>query len=619
MAVGAADRVIANRYALKTALGPSELGTVWHAQDTLLGREVVVREMVFPPWLAGPERRATQASVLAQAGAVARLSHPGIVTLFDVVADHHGIFIVTELVQAPTLADLVAAEGPLPPLRVAELGAEMASVLEVAHRGGIVHRDVKPANVMVREDGGARLAGFGVTPLPGVPQLAAAALALGSPFYMAPEQARGRPSGPAADVWALGATMFFAVEGQPPFDKGSLVRTLAAVADEDPRPMLRAGPLAPLLTALLVKNPDDRLSASRVRIWLRWLVTVAHTHTSSELHLTQAPGGAIPRSPTRSPSARPQPATTPVAPMATAGTSPLWAPASDPAKAPTVEPATGMAVAQPRRGPLLPPAPPVHRRTGGWTAGVLALLVMGGLLLAWLPGVLRPDPAGENRAAPPATGASVRVESDEDRAASARGTRGGGAGATRSAPSTSGEPAATRPTSSTPKDPATTQAPTPSTRVVSPGGLPAGWRGFTNRAGNNRVGVPPGFRVRTRERYNAAVLEEQGAARRMFTVRSQSPSAPLPQASRDYRAWARRNLTSFREVRYAENQTYAGHRPAVVFEYLAVRDGRRVRVSHINVKGRTWGYNVEFIAPADRWDTSQTLARQFEQAFRPLG
>ena len=249
---------------------------------------------------------------------------------------------------------------------------------------------------------------------------------------------------------------------------------------------------------------------------------------------------------------------------------------------------------------------------------MLALLVLGGLLLAWLPGALRPDRAGENRAAPPTTIASARVESDKDRAASARGTSDGGAGATRSAPSTTREPVATRPTPSTRKDPAT-QTATPSTRVVSPGGLPAGWRTFTNRAGNNRVGVPPGFGVRTRERYNAAVLEEQGGARRVFTVRSQSPSALLPQASRDYRAWARRNLAGFREVRYAENQTYAGHRPAVVFEYLAVREGRRVHVSHINVKGRTWGYNVEFKVPAAQWDDSQELARQFERAFQPLG
>ena len=618
MAVGAADRVIANRYALKTGLGPSELGTVWHAQDTLLGREVVVREIVFPPWLDGPERRATQASVLRQAGAVARLSHPGVVTVFDVVADHHGIFIVTELVQAPTLADLVRAEGPLPSLRVAEIGAEVASVLEVAHSAGIVHRDVKPANVMVRKDGGVRLAGFGVTPLQGVPQLAAAALALGSPAYMAPEQARGRPSGPAADVWALGATIFFAVEGEPPFDKGTLVRTLAAVVKEDPRPTRRSGPLEALLPALLAKNPEDRLSASKVRIWLRWLVNVAHAPPPSEVPSTQAPGGPIPQSPARS-SSIPQPPKTPVEPTVTVGRSPLEAPASHPATAPTVGPSTGTAAAQPRRGPVLPPAPPVRRPIRRWTASVLALLVMGGLLLAWLGGALRPDRAVENRAAPPATSASARVESDEDRVASARGTRGGGTGTTRPAPSTSREPTTTRPTLSARKEPAATQAPTPSTRVISPGGLPVGWRVFTNQAGNNRVGVPPGFQARTRQRYHATVLEEHGGGRRVFTVRSQTPSAPLPQASRDYRAWARRNFSGFREVRYVEDQTYAGHRPAVLFEYQAVRDGRRVHVRHINVKGRTWGYNVEFIVPAGQWDASQRLARHFEHAFQPLG
>ena len=573
MAVGAANRLIANRYALKTGLGPSELGTVWHAQDTLLGREVVIREIVFPPWLAGPERRAARASVLRQAGAVARLNHPGVVTLYDVVADDHGIFIVTELVQAPTLADLVLAEGPLPPLRVAEIGAEVASVLEVVHSAGIVHRDLKPANVMVRNDGGVRLAGFGVTPLQGVPQLAAAALALGSPAYMAPEQAQGRPSGPAADVWALGATMFFAVEGEPPFDKGTLVRTLAAVVDEAPRPMLQAGPLEALLPALLAKNPQDRLSASKVRIWLRWLVKVAHATSPPQIPPTQAPGGPVP-----------------AGTMVTAERSPLEAPASDPARATAVEPATGTSAGQARTGPVLPPAPTVRRPTLGWTAGVLAFLVMGGLLLAWLPGALRPDRADQDRAAPAPTGRF---------ASAVTGT--------------------TQPVPSTRKDPAATRAPSTATTASPQGGLPAGWRMFTNRAGNSRIGVPPGFRTRTRQRYNAAVLEEQGGSRRMFTVRSQNPSAPLPEASRNYRAWARRNLAGFREVSYKENQTYGGHRPAVVFEYLAVRDGRRVHVSHINVEGRRWGYNVEFIVPAGRWDASQTLARQFEQAFQPLG
>jgi hypothetical protein len=569
MAVGAADRVIANRYALKTALGRTELGTLWRAQDMLLGREVVVREIRLPTWLAGTERRATQASVLGEAGAVARLNHPGVVTVFDVVADHDGSFIVTELVQAPTLAELVGAEGPLPPRRVAEIGAELASVLEAAHSAAIVHRDVKPANVRVRPDGTVRLDGFGVTPLPGVPQLAATALAIGSPSYVAPEQARGMPSGPAADLWALGTTMYFAVEGAPPFDKGTLVRTLAAVADEDPRPMLRAGPLTALLTALLAKDPEDRLSASKVRIWLRWLLDVAHWAPSFEV--------------------------------------PLEAPAPDPARAPTGEPSTGTAPTQPRTRPVLPPAPPVPRRAGRRLLGVVALLLVGGMLSVWLTGAFPAELTGD-RAGPATTRANAEVNPGQEHAAPAS-TRGGVAvtGTTLPAPSTT-------------KRPATTRAPTPpSTTVASRGRLPAGWRAFTNRPGSSRVGVPPGFRVHTRQRYHAAVVQEQGGARRLFTVRSQNPSAPLPQASRDYRAWARRNFPGFREVGYAEDQTYAGRPGAVVFEYEAVRDGRRVHVSHINVKARTWGYNVEFIAPAGHWDASRVLARQFEQAFQPLG
>ena len=139
--------------------------------------------------------------------------------------------------------------------------------------------------------------------------------------------------------------------------------------------------------------------------------------------------------------------------------------------------------------------------------------------------------------------------------------------------------------------------PSPRPQQRPPTRVPASLRPFSNRAGSNRVGVPPGFRARTRQRYNATVVEEEGGAERVFTVRSTNPSNPLPQASRDYRAWARRNLNGFREVRYEENGIYAGRNGAVVFEYEAVVDGQPVHVSHINVKGRTWGYNIEFIAP----------------------
>jgi hypothetical protein len=244
------------------------------------------------------------------------------------------------------------------------------------------------------------------------------------------------------------------------------------------------------------------------------------------------------------------------------------------------------------------------RRGGRRLLGMVALLLVGGLLTAWLTNSIGADP-GVERAAP-ATTSGAGADPEEDLAA--RATNGSGPGAT----------ATTRRASATTKRPVSTPTPTTPTTAAQRG-LPAGWRPFPNRAGSNRVGVPPGFRARTRERYNATVVEEQGGAERVFTVRSTNPSNPLPQASRDYRAWARRNLDGFRQVRYAEDQTYAGRPGAVVFEYQAIRDGRRVHVRHVNVKGRSWGYNVEFIAPADQWDASQTLARQFEHAFRPLG
>jgi hypothetical protein len=231
---------------------------------------------------------------------------------------------------------------------------------------------------------------------------------------------------------------------------------------------------------------------------------------------------------------------------------------------------------------------------------MVALLLVGGLLTAWLTNSIGADP-GVERAAPATTASGAGADPEENQAA-----RGPGATAT------------TQRASATTKQPVTTQAPTTPTTAAERG-LPASWQPFTNRAGSNRVGVPPGFRARNRPSYNATVVEEQGGAERVFTVRSTNPANPLPQASRDYRAWARRNFDGFREVRYEEGQTYAGRPGAVVFEYEAVRDGRRVHVSHINVKGQTWGYNVELIVPADQWDASQGLARQFEQAFQPLG
>jgi serine/threonine protein kinase len=602
MARPVTDRMVAGRYVLRAPLGRGGMGVVWRAQDAVLGREVAVKEVVFPPTMPLEERRPAQARVMREARAAARLNHPGAVTLYDVVTDRGGTFIVMELVEAPTLADLVADQGPLPVERVAEIGGQVAGALEAAHAAGIVHRDVKPGNVMVGARGTAKLADFGIASLQGDPQLTSTGLVIGSPAYMAPEQARGEESGPPADFWALGASLFYAVEGEPPFDRGTSIATLAAVVNDPPRAPRRAGPLTGLITALLAKDPADRPTGPKVRAWLSWLLVVTPSSLPTEVLPTQRSSRAGPLAPPST-----LPVGTPTPPLVAAG-SPQRSEdmtAFEPDEAAAGMPPAGQAPATRPSRPLLPPAPSVPRRAGRRLLGILALLLFGGLLTAWLIGAFQPDRTTD-RAAPATTGRRAGVDPGEERAAPAA-TRSGG-GATRT----------TRPTPSTTKEPARTQAPT--TRPTAPrSGLPAGWRPFTNRAGSNRVGVPPGFRARTRQSYNATVVEEQAGAKRVFTVRSQNPSARLPQASRDYRTWARRNFADFREVRYAENQTYAGHGGAVVFEYEAVRDGRRVHVSHINLKGKTWGYNVELIAPAGQWNTSQGLARQFEQAFRTLG
>jgi serine/threonine protein kinase len=608
MAGNAADRVLVNRYALKTPLGRGGMGVVWRAHDTVLGREVAVKEVAFPASLPDGQRRSAQARLTREARAAARLNHPAVVSLYDVVTHEGGVLLVMELVQAPTLAELVRLEGPLAPERVAEIGAQLADALEAAHHAGIVHRDVKPANVLVPKSGTVKLADFGVASLADDPQLTTTGMVIGSPAYMAPEQAQGEPTGPPADFWALGATMFYAVEGEPPFDKGSPMATLAAVVNEAPQPMRRAGPLASLLASLLAKDPWARPSGPKVRAWLAWLLVVTPSAPPTQILPTQRPqrpGRARPLTPP--PSASEPPRTSAAPPVtADAGRSqrPEEVAAFEPGQAPTPEPPERLAP-RPSR-PILPPAPPAPRRAGRRLLGVAALLLVAGMLTAWLTDAFQSDPT-RDRAAPVATSRSHGVSPAEDQ--SARATPRSGAGATGT----------TRPAPPTTKEPASTRAPTTPTTAAPETGLPAGWRAFTNRAGNNRVGVPPGFRVRTRQRYHAAVIEEQGGARRLFTVRSQTPSAQLPQASRDYRAWARRNLDGFREVRYAEDQAYAARRGAVVFEYEAVRDGRRVHVSHINLKGRIWGYNVEFITPANRWAASRDLARQFEQAFQPLG
>jgi len=260
----AAERLIADRYALAVPIGQGGMGVVWRARDTLLGREVAIKEVRLPQTIPDSERSSMRARVLREARAAARLNHPGAVTLYDVINEQGHAFIVMELINAPTLAQVVAREGPLEPARVARVGAQVASALAAAHQAGIVHRDVKPANVMVVADG-ARLTDFGIARVKGDPKLTSTGLIVGSPAYMAPEQASGAAAGPEADLWGLGATLYYAVEGRPPFERDGQIAVLTAVVNDQPRATTRAGPLAPIIAALLSKDPKRRPDAAELR------------------------------------------------------------------------------------------------------------------------------------------------------------------------------------------------------------------------------------------------------------------------------------------------------------------------------------------------------------------
>jgi len=263
-----APRLLAGRYRLDSVIGRGGMGLVWLGVDETLGREVAVKEVRLPPELDDEQRDALCERMLREARLTARLSHPGVVTVYDVVSDDSRPFIVMELVRAPSLSDEVARGGPLPPHRVAGIGLALLDALDAAHQDGIVHRDVKPSNVLLSGDR-VVLSDFGIAISESDPRMTSTGLLVGSPMYMSPERLRGQPTGPAADLWSLGATLYAAVEGHPPFDAGTTMGTVSAVLTDELPPPTTRGPLREAIVGLLDKDPARRHDAQRTRALLR--------------------------------------------------------------------------------------------------------------------------------------------------------------------------------------------------------------------------------------------------------------------------------------------------------------------------------------------------------------
>ncbi|MFD9822465.1 serine/threonine-protein kinase [Streptomyces violascens] len=271
------SRLVAGRYRLGGRLGRGGMGTVWRAQDELLGRQVAVKEL-------HPEGGAPATAALREARAVAQIKHPHVIVVHDVVeeAGPEGAggrsYIVMELVDGGSLADRLASAGPVGVQEAARIGVALLGALATAHGRGVLHRDLKPANVLIEEDSGrVVLTDFGIAQVPGTSTISEEGAFVGSPEYTAPERMQGANAGPESDLWSLGALLCAALSGESPFHRDSLGGVLHAVVLDEIRPPRAAGPLLPVVHGLLERDPAHRLDAVEAESLLRTFAATGST------------------------------------------------------------------------------------------------------------------------------------------------------------------------------------------------------------------------------------------------------------------------------------------------------------------------------------------------------
>jgi tRNA A-37 threonylcarbamoyl transferase component Bud32 len=611
---------LAERYELSGALGQGR-STVYRALDTRLRRQVAIKRVEL---LAGHEEvEQVRTRALREAQAAARLNNPCVVTVYDVIEESGAIWLVMELVGGPSLAQIVADQGPLPHRRAAAIALGVLTALEAAHLVGVVHRDVKPANVLVPEGDRAKLTDFGVATIRDESRVTATGLIVGSPSYMAPEQATGGEITAATDMWALGALLYFAVEGEPPFQAGNALATATAVAHDDPRPPQHPGPLSPVIARLLTKAPAHRATAGEVR--------AALTRVARGVRRRAAP--AAPATPAAAPAESGAPATPGMS--ATPAPAPA-APVPSSVPHPPIEPA---AAARPASGPPLSPvrtsssaaaAPPgsPDAEAAGEPASPRASEVVPAAASGHDTAVHGPPPAAgappppgteplptARRRVPPALVAVVGLVLAVAAAVAVPALQDGGDGsgddgeaaATTDPPGAADEPATPGTTA-----PSTTEAPT--TTATSGAGLPAGWAPFADPAGTYTIGLPPGWQVRPTGADNRIDLVDPATESFLRVEWTASPSADAAQAWRELAAsFATRN-DNYQEIGIgpAEYRDY----DAALWEFRHGSDPV-LHTGNLGFVTAGRGYALMLRTSEDLWDESQVLFDQFKQAFQP--
>ncbi|MFF8374965.1 protein kinase [Streptomyces sp. NPDC015661] len=618
-------RLLAGRYRLGAVLGRGGMGTVWRAVDETLGRTVAVKELRFPTSIDEEEKRRLITRTLREAKAIARIRNNGAVTVYDVVDEDDRPWIVMELIEGKSLADAVREDGTLTPRRAAEVGLAILDVLRSAHREGILHRDVKPSNVLIAEDGRVVLTDFGIAQVEGDPSITSTGMLVGAPSYISPERARGHKPGPAADMWSLGGLIYAAVEGSPPYDKGSAIATLTAVMTEPVDPPKNAGPeLEKVIYGLLAKDPAQRLDDAGARVLLR-----------AVLDAPEAPPAASPEATTVIP-LPPRPEQAPVAPAADRGpdaaaermrgalNSVRNAAASvkaepKPAPRPATEPLRGGGKPTPTRAPLTDVVP---RRTLVIIAAVAVLAVLGTILAVSLggggdEGNQGKGDGGTTASAGASTGGSAgsggaQGQSSGGGPGQQGGTQPGDNGATGSTGSTGGTTGSTGGQNGT----------TPSGKPGADAGkqLPAGYTLVTNGPLHFSMAMPASFKQRSIPGYSlGAIFSESGGFPRVQVDYNGSPKDDAASAWELARYGVAATSQDYKHLGI-RTVSYKGYPTVADWEFERTQKGIRVHVLNRGFKvDATHGYSIMVSCAADEWNGAEcrTLRETAFATFSP--
>ncbi|HEY5837319.1 serine/threonine-protein kinase [Streptomyces sp.] len=595
---GTDGRVLADRYRLGGVLGKGGMGTVWRAVDEILGRAVAVKELRFPGNVDDDEKRRLITRTLREAKATARIRNTGAITVYDVVEADDRPWIVMELVEGRSLSDAIREDGPLTPKRAAEVGLVLLDVLKAAHREGILHRDVKPSNVLIADDGRVVLSDFGIAQIDGDPSVTSTGMLVGAPSYISPERARGQKPGPPADLWSLGALLFAAVEGRPPYDKGSAIATLTAVMTEPVGPMTNAGPLADAILGLLAKDPARRLDDAGARALLSAVAYAPDSPAAPAAPADDTRTVVLPVDPQPTPTDAPAAARKAAADQARVRDAlRSLRNAADVKPGPGPESGTPHDPPPPARAALTDGAP---RRTLVVVIAVVVLALLGTVIGIAATGGGGGDNERSGGTAPATPSASGRGGDK---------TSGGDSSATPSTPSS----AVTTPPTTPPTTPASSPAGSGADAV------PPGYYRFRDSEGFS-IALPKGWkRVPDRENgYGTGSLFRGSGSSHLLVDWNHTPGPSALGAWRDSARSARGSMSGYRQIAL-EQVSYRGY-DAADWEYERQLSGKQVHVLNRGmVTDPDHGYALLFTAPAGDWNSdANRLARQaFFATFKP--